>query len=137
MENRVLKNMDYFFGNFKDVEAQTFHIVRGAINTYIQWLVRKEHGNEKYAVRRFIIKPKGMIPSHKHKNTETLVILKGKGKVCVNNQIREVQSGDFVFINSNIPHALENEYDEDFEFICIISYEDDMSIQLLESICGK
>jgi len=35
----------------------------------------------------FIIKPKGMIPSHKHKNTETLVILKGKGKVCVNNQI--------------------------------------------------
>ena len=25
MENRVLKNMDYFFGNFKDVEAETFH----------------------------------------------------------------------------------------------------------------
>jgi hypothetical protein len=23
--------MEYFFGNFKDVEAETFHVVRGAI----------------------------------------------------------------------------------------------------------
>jgi quercetin dioxygenase-like cupin family protein len=55
----------------------------------------------------------------------------------VNNYVREVQSGDFVFINSNIPHAIKNEYDEDFEFICIISYEDDMSIQPLEGFCGE
>jgi len=129
--------MDYCFGNFKDVEVKPFQTIRGCIDTHVQWLVSKEHGNEKYAVRHFIIKPNGMVTYHKHKYTETLVILKGKGKVCVNNQIREVQSGDFVFINSNIPHALENEYDEDFEFICIISYEDDMSIQPLGGFCGE
>jgi quercetin dioxygenase-like cupin family protein len=55
----------------------------------------------------------------------------------VDNYVREIQSGDFVFINSNIPHALKNEYDEDLEFICIISYEDDMSIQPLEGFCGE
>ncbi|AOL15626.1 cupin [Sulfolobus sp. A20] len=128
--------MDYYFGNFKDVKIEEVQ-VRGSRDAYIQWLITRQHGNEKYAVRHFIIKPKGIIAHHKHKYTETLVILKGKGKVCANGDAREVKYGDFVFINSDVPHELINENDEDFEFICIISYEDDMRITPLQDNCGK
>lgn len=129
--------MDYLFGNLKEVKIEQVKVPKGSKDAYIQWLVTKDIGNEKFAVRHFVIKPNGIITHHRHKYTEVLVILKGACRICVNNFVKEVHEGDFVFINSYIPHELKNESNEDFEFICIISYEDDMSIETLQGSCGK
>jgi quercetin dioxygenase-like cupin family protein len=34
-----------------------------------------------------------------------------------------------------VPHALMNESDKDFEFLCIIPYIDDMRIESLQTTC--
>lgn len=128
--------MEYYLDNIENIKIEPVTI-KGSYNAFIQWLITKEIGSNKYAVRHFIIKPKGIIAHHKHKYSETLFIIKGTGKVCINGITKEVNKGDFIFINSNIPHQIRNDGTEDFEFICVISYEDDMNIVPIDVPCEQ
>ena len=124
--------MEFFLSNVQEVKKQEVPI-KGSKDAYIQWLVTKDQGAE-YAVRRFTLKPHGIIPMHIHKYQETVIIVKGKCKVCVADKVYEMKEGDYIFINSNVKHAFING-DEDLEFFCIINYTDDMSIKTLNEDC--
>lgn len=106
--------------------------IRGTRGFRIQWLVTKENGSSKYAVRRFTVEPGGRMPLHKHKYTEAVVILRGALRVRVNEEERVLGPGDFFFTGPGEPHSIENVGRDEAEFICTISYEDDMSITVLE-----
>lgn len=107
-------------------------VIPGTRGFYIQWLVTRDKGSYAYAVRRFIVKPGGRMPLHSHKYTEAVVLLKGRLRVRIGDVTRELGPGDFFFTAQYEPHALENIGDSDAEFICVISYEDDMSVKVLE-----
>ena len=124
--------MDYYFSNIEKVEKQSVPI-KGSKGFYIQWLVTKNEGAH-YAVRRFTVEPHGMLPMHNHKYQETMIILKGKCKVCVADKQFELKEGDFIFINANVKHAIINS-DEPLEFFCIIDYPDDMTIHNVDEKC--
>jgi len=120
-------------GNINKVPMEDVSkLLKGTKNFYIQWLITKEHGSTKYAVRRFIVKPGGVMPLHNHKYTEAVIILKGRLKVRTNREAYELGPGDFFFTAAFEPHALENIGNDDAEFICVISYEDDMTLRALE-----
>lgn len=122
-----------YVGNVASVPQQDVStMLKGTRGFYIQWLVTKDHGSLKYAVRRFIVKPGGYMPLHNHKYTEAVVILRGKLKVRGNGKVYELGPGDFFFTGPYEPHAIENVGNEDAEFICVISYEDDMTLKPLE-----
>ncbi|WP_291764636.1 cupin domain-containing protein [Caldivirga sp. UBA161] len=120
-------------GNWVNVPQQDVSsLLKGTKGFYVQWLVAKEHGSVKYAVRRFVVKPGGYMPLHNHKYTEAVVILKGKLRIRGNGVLYDLGPGSFFFTGPYEPHSLENIGDEDAEFICVISYEDDMSLKPLE-----
>ncbi len=125
--------MDYFTGNIKDTPSSEVKIGKSE-NTFIQWLITKDYGTS-YALRRFLVKPKGKIQMHYHEYYESLYIIKGKCKVCVGNDVKNLNPGDFIFINSKVKHAIINDGDEDLEFLCVINYTDDMSIIPLDEEC--
>lgn len=124
--------MDYYLSNISQVKKDQVPI-KGSKGAYIQWLVTKDNGAH-YAVRKFTLDPKGIIPMHVHKYQETVVITKGKCKVCVADKVYELKEGDFIFIDGNVKHAFVN-YEEPLEFFCIIDYPDDMSIKTLDEKC--
>lgn len=124
--------MDYYLSNVEKVGKQQVPI-NGAKGAYIQWLVTKNEGAH-YAVRKFTLDPQGIIPMHYHKYQETVVITKGKCKVCVADKVYEMKEGDYIFIDANVKHAFVN-LEEPLEFFCIIDYPDDMSIHTLNEEC--
>ncbi|ADY00265.1 mannose-6-phosphate isomerase [Vulcanisaeta moutnovskia 768-28] len=105
--------------------------IKGAVGVRTQWLVGKDDGS-KYAVRRQVVKPGGRAPLHKHAYAETFIILKGIGKMTVENNTIDVKPGMCIFVKPNTPHSIMNIGNEDLELITIISYEDNMSIDVLE-----
>ena len=124
--------MDYHFSNTQKVEKQPVAI-KGSKGAYIQWLVTKNEGAH-YAVRRFTLDPHGIIPMHYHKYQETVIIVKGKCKVCVADKQFEMKEGDYIFIDADVKHAFVNG-DEPLEFFCIIDYPDDMTIHTVDEKC--
>ncbi|BFH74094.1 cupin domain-containing protein [Sulfurisphaera javensis] len=124
--------MDYYLSNVSQVKKDLVPI-KGSKGAYIQWLVTKDHGAH-YAVRKFTLEPYGIIPMHYHKYQETVVITKGKCKVCVADKTYELKEGDYIFIDANVKHAFVN-YEGELEFFCIIDYPDDMSIHTLDEKC--
>ena len=57
---------------------------------------------------------------HGMKTTEVYVIIKGKGKMHVNDEIEEVGKYDTIYIPPNAVQYIENIGDEELEFICMV-----------------
>lgn len=106
--------------------------IKGAVGVYTQWLVSRDDGS-KYAVRRQVVKPGGKAPLHRHAYAETFIVLRGGvGRMTVDNEIIDVKPGMCIFVKPNTPHSITNISNEELELITVISYEEDMSINVLE-----
>lgn len=57
---------------------------------------------------------------HAMKTTEVYLILKGRGKMHVNDEAEEVGVHDTIYIPPNAVQCIENTGDEELEFICIV-----------------
>ncbi len=116
-------------GSSSDVPEQDVStLLPGTIGVTVRWLVTSSDGSSKLALRKFHVKPHGVMPYHKHKYVEAVYIVKGKLKVTVNGVTRELGPGDYFFTAPFEPHSIENPYEDDAEFVCAISYEDDMHL---------
>lgn len=60
---------------------------------------------------------------HQLKSSEVYYILKGKGKVFINEEMKEVKVGDMIFIPPNATQSIQNTGDEVLEFLCIVHPE--------------
>jgi quercetin dioxygenase-like cupin family protein len=116
----------YYKGNIKDVPGQEVK-VGNSRGTYIQWLITNKQ-EKAYAMRRFIIKPKGFIQLHYHDYVESLYIINGTCSVRINKDYMELAKGDFIFIDTKFSHEIKNTGNVDLEFICVINYTDNMDI---------
>lgn len=124
--------VDYkVIGDIRDVPQEQLSI-RGAVGIFTQWLVSRNDGSVKYAVRRQVLRPGGRVPLHRHAYSETFIILSGHGRMRLGDSELEVKPNMCIFVNSNMPHSLINTGNSDLEFITVISYEDNMNIEVLE-----
>ncbi|BBG22742.1 cupin domain-containing protein [Sulfuracidifex tepidarius] len=123
--------MEFFKATVDSVQREEVKI-GDTKDTFIQWLVTKAQGSESYALRRFTMKPGGVITCHNHKYVETVYLLQGKLEVSVGNQKLQMEKDSYVFINKFVPHELKNIGNEEVVFLCVISYEDDMKIKALD-----
>ncbi|GLI51833.1 hypothetical protein TSYNTROOL_19190 [Tepidanaerobacter syntrophicus] len=57
--------------------------------------------------------PQGSVPLHRHHQEEVYVILRGNGKIHVNDETADVKAGDYIYIDSDSTHLLENTSNED------------------------
>ena len=107
-----------YSGHISEVEMNEVNF-EGAKGAYIQWLITKPEAKN-YAMRRFVIKPGGVIPTHSHDWEHEIYILEGKGVVKVGSKEINVKKDTFLYIEPNIPHSYFNNGVSDLVFICII-----------------
>ncbi|MBS7651467.1 cupin domain-containing protein, partial [Candidatus Bathyarchaeota archaeon] len=69
-----------------------------------------------------VLEAKSRTKPNIHPNSEeAFYITKGKGIIKVNNEARNVEKGDVIFIPKNVWHEFENTEDEPMEWVLIIS----------------
>ena len=103
-----------------DVKSELVEM-EGVKDTYIQWLIREENaGAKNFAMRRFTVKPNGVIGKHSHDWEHEIYILKGEGVIGAGEKEVKVQPNMAIYVPPNIPHWYKNTGDEDLVFLCLI-----------------
>ncbi|GBC71100.1 hypothetical protein HRbin02_00878 [Candidatus Calditenuaceae archaeon HR02] len=88
---------------------------------FIQWLIDRRDGAPNFELRKFRIRPGGMIPPHMHPDIEHIqYVLKGRYRVMLGDREVVVSGGDAILILAGTVHAYFNDGEEDAEFLCII-----------------
>ena len=107
----VIKQQDI---EFSKVEMEN---VKGTTKAVV---IGKDQGWRENSLRIFSISPGGHTPHHQHDWEHVNYVLKGRGQLKIGEDVHELKTGDYAFVPPNIIHQYQNNYDEDFEFICIV-----------------
>lgn len=92
-----------------------------------------------FEVRYFEVGPGGYSSLERHEHEHVVLVVKGRGKVLIGDEVYEVEPMDLVRIYPNTIHRFKNVSDtEPFGFICIVNkdrdrptYPDEKEIQKL------
>ena len=101
-----------------DKEAVTSY---GSTGTYIQWLISKEQGAPRFAMRLFTLEKGGNIGLHDHPEEHEIFILKGECDLIAEDGTRiHVKANDVIYMPPEEPHGYENTGNDLLQFICVI-----------------
>jgi len=98
--------------------------VNQGTGTTRQVLIGTEEGPN-FELRRFIMEPGGGIPAHTNTVEHEQYVLCGRARVGIGDEVREVKTGDVVFIPAGTPHWYQVQGDERFEFLCVVPNQPD------------
>lgn len=73
-----------------------------------------------YSLAHAWVKPKSKTLPHKLKSSELYYILRGEGKMYIDDKIKEVEKYDAIYIPPNAVQHIENTGNEDLVFLCIV-----------------
>lgn len=88
----------------------------------IRWLIKKEDGAERFAMRYFEIEPGAVIPEHTHEWEHELFVLQGKLQITEDDRVETVEANTAVFIKPNARHSYKNIGDTKALMLCLIPY---------------
>ncbi len=106
---------------FADVEATE---IKAAVDTTIQVLISSDEAPN-FAMRRIVMQPGGSMPKHTNTVEHEQLVLGGRGRVGLGDEICEVEKDDVLFIPAGLPHFYETIGDEPFEFLCSVPNKPD------------
>lgn len=93
----------------------------GVTATTLQWLITKNDGARRYAMRLFTVQPGGKMPVHTHADTEhEMFVIDGEADMTDGQQTTRVRAHDAIFVDIGQPHGLTNPTSAPFRFICVI-----------------
>ncbi len=99
----------------KDVE------VKGAEGVQIQWLVDRNAGADRFAMRRFELAKGGYTPEHAHDWEHEVLVLEGEGQVIEDGRKpHDVASGSVIYVPPNQVHQFKNAGEKSFAFLCLV-----------------
>ncbi len=101
---------------FSDVEAIE---IKAAVKTTIQVLISSEEAPN-FAMRRIVMQAGGSMPLHTNTVEHEQLVLGGRGRVGLGDEIYEVEKDDVLFIPAGLPHFYETIGDEPFVFLCSV-----------------
>ena len=109
-----------------------------AEKTYIQWLIGPNDGSKKIGFRKFILKPGGYIPIHKHSKVFHIqLVTKGRFLLGVEENVLRMKPGDIIYIAPKETHWYKNDTNEEAEFLGVIPLNVGYKTEYLEKIKKK
>ncbi|NHK30679.1 MAG: cupin domain-containing protein [Asgard group archaeon] len=93
----------------------------GSTKTSIQWLISKEQGAPRFAMRLFTLEPGAKIGVHGHPEEHEIYIVQGECDLIAEDGTRTgVVATDSIYIPPDEKHGYENTGSETLKFICVI-----------------
>lgn len=105
--------------------------VRAGKGTTRQVLIGSDEGPN-FAMRRFIMEPGGSMPAHTNTVEHEQLVLRGRAKIGIGDEVFDVEKNDVVFIPAGAPHWYEAQGDEPFEFLCVIPNDPPDRVEILD-----
>ena len=112
---------------FSDVPPQK---VEAGVKTTIQVLISPDEAPN-FAMRRFVMQPGGSMPRHTNAVEHEQLVLNGRARIGIGDEVYEVKKDTVVFIPAGVPHWYQTLGDEPFEFLCMVPNKPD-TITILE-----
>jgi len=112
---------------FSDVEATE---ITSAVKTTIQVLISSDEAPN-FAMRRIVMGVGGSMPLHTNTVEHEQLVLSGRGKVRLGDEIHEVEKDNVLYIPAGLPHSYETIGDEPFVFLCSVPNLPD-EVEILE-----
>ena len=112
---------------FSDVEATE---IKAGKDTTIQVLISADEGPH-FAMRRIVMQPGGSMPVHTNTVEHEQLVLGGRARVGLGDEVYEVEKDDVLFIPAGQPHFYETIGEEPFEFLCSVPNKPD-KIEIVE-----
>ena len=112
---------------FSDVEEIE---VKAGRQTTMQVLISSEEAPN-FAMRRFEIQPGGGMPMHTNEVEHEQIVLDGRGRVHLGEEVYVVEKDDILFIPAGLPHSYESIGEEPFAFICSVPNKPD-KVEIVE-----
>lgn len=109
--------------HFEEVDAE--EVGQGCKGVNIRWLITKDIGAKRFAMRMFDVEPEGHTPLHSHEWEHEVFVLEGEGMVLGEVGEEKLKRGDVVFMPPNEKHQFKNSGDEKLRFLCLIPYLDE------------
>jgi quercetin dioxygenase-like cupin family protein len=107
--------------NFQWEGVENNPIVMEGVQSAAIHILIGEKENAPNSIMRFIhLDPGGHSRLEQHPHEHEVIVLQGKGKIQIGNEISDVEPFDVVFVEGNALHQFSNPYDEVFGFICVI-----------------
>jgi quercetin dioxygenase-like cupin family protein len=94
----------------------------GAKGAKIRWLITRDDGANRFAMRHFEVAVSGNSPLHQHPYEHEVFVLKGKCAVFCDGKTEVVEEGGVIFIPPNALHQFRNAGQTTLEFLCMIPY---------------
>ncbi len=94
--------------------------IEGAKDVEIRWLIAKDDGAEKFAMRMFEIKSGGFTPLHSHPHEHEVFVLEGEGVFVCEGKEHELGEEYVVFVPGGKEHRFKNTGNSVLGFLCLI-----------------
>lgn len=78
-----------------------------------------------FIVRKIVLSNGGFMPNHKNEIQHQQFVLNGEAKVVIGDEEFHAKKGDFLYIPAGVAHYYEACFDQDYEFLCMITTKDD------------
>lgn len=72
-----------------------------------------------FGVKRCVVDVRACLPLDRHAEREMWVVTRGQGVLKYRGETSEVQRGDMIAFDSDVPHEFSNTADEPFELVSI------------------
>jgi quercetin dioxygenase-like cupin family protein len=111
---------------WEGVEAERYKAEDGgwaAIARHV--LIGGQGESARFDLRYFEIAPGGYSSLEKHVHEHVVVCIRGKGRVLLSGEVREMDFLDTAYIAPDDPHQLLNPFDAPFGFFCIVNRDRD------------
>ena len=83
-------------------------------------LIGNNEGAPNFIMRFFTLYPGGHSRLERHSQEHGVMVLQGKGKIQIGDELFDVNQFDAVFIEGNELHQFSNPHDAPFGFVCVI-----------------
>lgn len=103
--------------NQSAVEGSSPEGTRGVV---FKQLVAKDLGAPNFYMRLFDVAPGGNTPKHTHDWEHEVYVVKGSGKIVLENREEPLSEGDAVLVSPNELHEFVNNSPSTMRMICVI-----------------
>jgi len=107
--------------DYRDVEAKSSPEAAGVS---LRWVVAREDGAPRFAMRVIEVEPGCATPHHQHWWEHEVFVLAGRGVVRGEGEERAIEAGSVVFVPGEERHQFINTGTEPLRFICMVPHTD-------------
>ncbi len=107
--------------HYREVEPRASSDAEGVA---LRWVVAKEDGAPRFAMRVIEVQPGKATPHHRHWWEHEVYVLSGEGVVNGQEGKQPLKEGSVVFVPGNETHQFVNTGQDVLRFICMVPHTD-------------